>query len=932
MANPVARIFNLQRGDGRRGTLLFAYLFLIITCYTLGKTARDALFLSVFKASKLPYADMAIAFSVGVVISVYVTIARRTKLRNLMVGSLLLFAAVQCGFWYLAKFRPELTWQYPVFYIWVGIVGVLAPTQVWTLANFLLTTREAKRVFGLVGAGGIAGWVVSGLLAERLAKTRGLGTESLLLAMAIALVGCAALVVALWREKDKSLEAGARPHALPESKSLRESLALVFSSPYLISIASLITFSSLATCFAGWQFKAIAKTAYPDKNALTAFFGQFNFWAALACLAIQLLLTSRFLRGFGLGPGLLVVPLALFGGELAVLGLGTLAAAILLKGSDSVLRYSIDKSSVELLYLPISPEVKLQAKSAIDTVVWRLGDGLAGFTLAIFTDGLHWSPQKVSFVNFLFIVGWIGAAIMARRRYLDTLLQSIRGRRLDAERHLTPVLDRSTADILVNQLASSDTKEVLYALEVFGVSQSPATHPGVRDLLGHEEPAVRRRALETLDAAGDLWALPRVEEMLADPEVEVRSAALLFLAHHTRIDPLTRIQELDAFHDVSVVSGIVSFLMHSGGRENLPEARLLMDRMIGSRGEAGKGARLEAASLIGMLGDEFDSQLDALLADEEPEVVRAAVRVAGKLGKRRAAPKLIELLSDARVRDEAADALVAMGDRVLGALRDQLTDGDVPLAGRLEIPVVLARIGNQGAANALAEHLLESDSELRFRTICALNDLRPAHSKVVIDPARLRAALGFEMMLHCRTNQILSVAGRTEESRPGGAQPTEVMRRLHASSDREIESIFRILSLLHPGTDFRSAHHGLRSSDPTARDHALEFLELTLERDLQKTLVSLLDPTTPLDARAAPILKRTGVQSPTAGELVAALVESSDPWLKACGISSVGALGLSELAGHVEACLDSEDELLRETAREAKRRLAEAAIEARAPR
>ena len=163
MANPVARIFNLQRGDGRRGTLLFAYLFLIITCYTLGKTARDALFLSVFKASKLPYADMAIAFSVGVVISVYVTIARRTKLRNLMVGSLLFFAALQCGFWYLAKFRPELTWQYPVFYVWVGIVGVLAPTQVWTLANYLLTTREAKRVFGLLGAGGIAGWVASGL-------------------------------------------------------------------------------------------------------------------------------------------------------------------------------------------------------------------------------------------------------------------------------------------------------------------------------------------------------------------------------------------------------------------------------------------------------------------------------------------------------------------------------------------------------------------------------------------------------------------------------------------------------------------------------------------------------------------------------------------------------------------------------------------------
>jgi AAA family ATP:ADP antiporter len=923
MSNPVSLIFNLRRGDGRRGALLFTYLFLIITCYQLGKTARDALFLSVYKASKLPYADMAIALSVGVVIAAYVAIGRRVKLRDLLVGCLLLFAAVQCGFWYLATFRSELKWQYPVFYIWVGILGVLAPTQVWTLANYLLTTREAKRIFGLVGAGGITGWIVSGLLAERLAKTKGLGTQSVLLVMAIALVGCAALVVVLWREKGKVLAQGAAPHAEPGSKGLRESLGVIFSSPYLVAIASLITLSSLATTFAGWQFKAIAKAAYTDTNALTAFFGRFNFWAGLACLGIQLLLTSRFLRRFGLGPALLVVPLGLFFSELAVLSLGTLAAAILLKGGDSVIRYSLDKASVELLYLPVPAEVKLQAKSTIDTVIWRLGDGLAGFTLAIFTDRLHWSAQRVSLVNLVFVAGWIGTAIVARRRYAGTLLQSIRQRRLDAERQLAPVLDRSTADILATQLNSSDPKEVLYALEVFGVAQSRQSHPAVRDLLGHEEPAVRRSALSILDAEADLWVLPRVEEMLRDPDGDVRSAALLFLAHHAPLDPLTRIEELDGFQGVSVMSGIVAFLARSGDRERLPEARLLMDRLIGERGEAGKPARLEAASLIGGLVDEFDSQLDALLGDHDPDVLRAAVRAAGTLRKRRVAPRLMELLSDARVRDEAADALVAMGDRVLGALRDQLMDGNAPLESRLEMPAVLARVGNPAAANALAENLLESDPELRFRTIRALNDLRRDHPQTAIDPIRLQAALGFEMMLHCRTNQILSVAGRAVNAPPGG-QPTELIRRLEAGRDQEIERIFRILSLLHPETDFRSAHYGLRSSDPTGRDHALEFLELALKGDARKSLVALLDPTVALDERVLPILKRAGGETPSARELAAALVESPDPWLKACGVSSIGALGLVELAGQVEECLDAEDELLRETARAAKMQLAEA--------
>ena len=478
---------------------------------------------------------------------------------------------------------------------------------------------------------------------------------------------------------------------------------------------------------------------------------------------------------------------------------GTLAAAILLKGGDSVVRYSLDKSSVELLYLPIPPEIKLQAKSAIDTFIWRLGDGLAGFTLAIFTDQLQWSARRVSLVNFVFIGGWITAAVVARRRYAGTLLESLRQRRLDAERQLAPILDKSTADILATQLASPDPKQVLYALEIFGASQHPPAHPGVRDLLHHESPDVRRRALELLDAAGDLWVLPRVEELLRDPDGNVRSAALLFLDHHAPADPLTRIQKLEDYQDVSVASGIVTFLARSGDGERLPEARIVMDRMIAERGEAGKSARLEAAALLSIVGEHFDDQLDALLADEDPEVVRAAVRAAGKLRKRRVAPALIGLLGDARVRDEAAQALVAMGDRILGALRDQLTDGNAALAGRLEIPAVLARIGGSGAASALEENLLESEPELRFRTICALNDLRKDQPAAAIDPVRLRAALGFEMMLHCRTNQILAVAGHGRVAVPGAAPPTEVLRRLEENQEQEIERIFRLLSLLLSG-------------------------------------------------------------------------------------------------------------------------------------
>ena len=196
-----------------------------------------------------------------------------------------------------------------------------------------------------------------------------------------------------------------------------------------------------------------------------------------------------------------------------------------------------------------------------------------------------------------------------------------------------------------------------------------------------------------------------------------------------------------------------------------------------------------------------------------------------------------------------------------------------------------------------------------------MNDLRKAHPQTAIDRGPLRAALGFEMMLHCRTSQILSVAERRDgRAVPGAAPPTRSCGGSRRATDRRSSASSGRSSLLYPGVDFRSAHYGLRSSDPTARDHALEFLELNVDRDLRKSLVSAPRPDRSRSTSASlPILKRSGGKTPTAGELAAALVECDDPWLKACGLSAVGALGLSEFAEQVEACLDADDELLRES-------------------
>ena len=193
------RVFNLRSGDFGRGGPFFLYYFLIIASFTMGQVAADALFLDRFDAVQLAYGDIAIAVLVGFVVALYLQASRKVNLKNLVSACLFLFAAIAMVFWWSVHYT-RWPWLLPLLYIWVGIFGVLATTQVWTLANFMWTTREAKRLFSLLGSGGIVGGIFGGFFGNFAVKR--FGTESLLLAIGFFLLACVLLVQTMNRQSN----------------------------------------------------------------------------------------------------------------------------------------------------------------------------------------------------------------------------------------------------------------------------------------------------------------------------------------------------------------------------------------------------------------------------------------------------------------------------------------------------------------------------------------------------------------------------------------------------------------------------------------------------------------------------------------------------------------------------------------------------------
>jgi AAA family ATP:ADP antiporter len=877
------------------------------------KAARDALFLDQFDATALPYVDIAIAVIVGLVAGVYIRAGTRTNLRNIQMGSLLAFAALSTFFWWesITATAGGSGALFVAIYIFVGVFSVLVPTQVWTLAAYLLTTREAKRAFGLIGSGAILGWIVGGWATRTV--VRRFGTETTLLWVAGTLVVSAVIVWAVWERRPSRLETDSSATSQEEG-GLWSSFNLVKASSYLTAIASVIWLSSFVTTITGWQFKAIAKMNIPATDDLAMFFGTFNMLAGVGALILQVLFTGRILRSAGIGVTLFIVPAALTISSVGLLVVGSLVAAVALKASDQVLRYSIDKATVELLYLPVRSDLTFRVKSFIDTVVYRLGDAIGGVTILLLASALGWTPQQLAAIAILALGGWIWAAVVARRQYVENLRESIHQHRVDTERATAPIIERSASDLIAAQLNGS-AEQILYALRLFEASHDRVVHPAVRALVRHPSAEVRAQAVRLLARAGDLTLTTEVERLLYDPDFEVRTEALLFLTQHAHIDPLERIEQLGDFPDFSLRSAMAAFLAKPGPSQNIDAARAIIVAMVAEEGAEGRRTRLEAAQLLAVVPDQFERELKVLLQDPDPEVAAATMRAVGRLRKRNLVPRIIERLAEPGITDVAIEMLALMGDSVSGTLRDAFVDQSTPIEIRREIPAVLQAIATPAAQYVLLESVLDSDTILRHRVITALNKLGQIYPDRRVDKRLIETVLGAEIMGHYRSYQVLASLGTELDPHD------PVVQGLKESITQEAERIFRLVKILHPEHDMHSAFVGLQADDPIVQDNSIEFLETILSPQLRGLLIPLFDRGVSISQRGHLANGLLGAALGDREEAIAVMTLSQDPWLKSCAAYAIGELRLSRFLQQLKAWAADPDPLLRATAVDALNKL-----------
>ncbi len=897
-------VVNFREGEAVIGLLMFIYSFLVMTAYNNIKPSAASKFIEDLGADNVPYVFLLAGLTMGFIMNYYSRAAGKVPKLWVLPGTQVLIVGLLFGFWFL--FQTGQAWVSAAFFFFGRLLlGILLISQFWTLANEIYNPRQAKRVFGFIGGGamlgGMTGSGLTALLVERV------GTVNLILFSAAVLVVCFFLILEIQRRTRTLTATGGSFAVEGEGLGGGEALAMLRGSRHLQLIALVIGFSALGAATLDQQLLMASESEIGGTDSITSFLAGITFYISLIGFVIQIYFTSRIYSLLGIGFAMMVLPASLGATAILILLNKALWASSVARVSDSALRYSLDKTTRETLFLPLSAEMKLKAKGFVDVVADRfIGKGIGSVVLILAIEWLSWTWWQLSILSLFYCVLWLAFTRVAKREYLAVFRKSIETMALEPERLTREAGDFATLETLVEELGSTDDERVLRSIEF--LEQLSKRNLVTPLLLHHSSPRVRARAIEAVKGATpevmERW-VPSLERSLRDEDPDVRAAAVSVLASVRQGDVRDLMRPYLNDGDPRIAATAAVALSESPNESDRAEARRVLERLAGDGRDAMAPSRREAARAIARTRDpRFRQLLLPLMHDADFGVAKEAIASARLLEDTDLlfVPTLISLMRDRRLKNAAREALVSYGESAIPALTYFLSDPEEDPWVRRHIPGTLARIPSSRSVDALVSALESEDGFLRYKAIVALERNRRENPEGIlpftpIEKQALQEAARYYRYLGASYNLFEKV---------GLPRDNILAAALSEKLSRALDRMYRLLGLIYDRKDTRAARIAIERGDVRARASAIEFLDNTLSGQLRKMILPIIDDM-PLAERVRKgnvFLKNRvrGVE-----ETLERLIYDDDPVVAAEAIDLVRERKLWSLAPDLEQVLQFRD-------------------------
>jgi ATP:ADP antiporter, AAA family len=829
----------IRREEALTAFLMFFYSLLLMAAVNVINPATRSEFIKHLGPENLPYVLIAAAALIGFVMAGHSWFVGRLPRRYNFAIAQGCTAVVLIVFWFL--FRTGQWWVSVAFYLVGLFLGILLLSQFWTLANMVFDPRQAKRLFGFIGGGASLGGIIGSYLAGM-----PIATGNLILFSAGFIVLSILTVILIVRREGIGEEIQSGVATIEKGVSARETIHLLGKSKHLRSIALVISFAAIGATIIEQQLNMAADMAKANQSAdaVRIFLADVQFWSSVIGLLVQILLTSRIHQYLGIGFALLLLPVS-FGSTATIMLLlkSALWAPKLATIVDQSLRRTIDKTTREVLYMPLPSNMKLTMKPFVDVTVERLARGIAAVLLLFLVQpwGLELTWQRLSFVSIMLTGVWIFIAIRARREYKEAFRNSINTGEIKPAEVTEAAADLSTIETLIQELSSPDEHRVMYAIEF--LESLNKRHLITPLLLYHESPAVRARALSVMRSVqpeiSARW-LPAVHAMMTDPDPNVRSEAVSALAsmHNQQASDMVRILMDDKNPRISLTAAMI--LAVSGEEQESARAESVLSDLLSNTRESAAPVRRDFAIAIRQTPiPHFRRLLIPLLNDPNPEVAEEAMRSARSLGTTDFIfiPTLVSLLRNRQQKSSARELLVGFGEPVIPILIHFLRDPGEDIWIRRHIPGTIARIPSQKAMDHLVEALDEKDDFLRFHIISALEKIHRIKPDLSFNHPRIESLIQQESAGYTRHRRLHRLLLESQN----GYKEALLARAITEKMKRVLDRIFRLLGLLYPWKDIAAARYSIEHGDQRSRAGTLEYLDNVLMGGVRKSLIPLLE-------------------------------------------------------------------------------------------
>ena len=280
-----------------------------------------------------------------------------------------------CGWSYLDE--TGRLWTGRAFYVWCNVYSFFVVSIFWVAVINHFNTEDAKRVFGVISAGGSLG-AFFGSSVARYFSTEICGNSSISelgpISLIIFSIGCLTIAIFLSRglTPKNSLKAENQNEVIGGT-SLEAFKNIIGKIPVRLMAFYMLLWTALST--AAWMISLdIVESWSSDPCERTAFFAQIEQIVTPLTLLMQIFFTSFLLRTVGILPILTIYGAFFFIAFGAYANYPEITTVLVLTIVIRVFEYGLNKPTRETVFTSLKQQDRYKSTVMMDTLLARSGD------------------------------------------------------------------------------------------------------------------------------------------------------------------------------------------------------------------------------------------------------------------------------------------------------------------------------------------------------------------------------------------------------------------------------------------------------------------------------------------------------------------------------------------------------------------------------